>query len=134
MKNLKSIDGIGEFYAHKLKDEGIHSQETLLEKCASPQERYILAQKAGITEKHLLEWLNRADLARVNGIGEEYADLLEHTGVDTVRELRMRNAEILWQAMKMINQQWHLVRRIPTLKQVQSWIDQAQDLPRMIFY
>ena len=134
MKHLKSIEGIGGTYADRLEDAGIESQESLLERCASRRERELLAQKAGVSEKLLLNWVNRADLARVNGIGEEYAYLLEHAGVDTVRELRVRNAENLWKTLKMLNSDRHYVRRLPTLKQVKRWVAQAQYLPRMIFY
>jgi len=36
--------------------------------------------------------VNHADLCRIDGVGSEYADLLEAAGVDTVPELAQRNA------------------------------------------
>ena len=38
----------------------------------------------------MLELVNRADLARIKGIGEVYSNLLENAGVDTVLELSKR--------------------------------------------
>ncbi len=51
---------------------------------------------------------------RVKGIGEEYSDLLEAAGVDTVPELAQRRADNLTQKMAEVNEQKQLVRRLPT--------------------
>ena len=39
---------------------------------------------------------NRADLARVRGVGGVFSDLLEHAGVDTVREFAIRRPDNLY--------------------------------------
>ena len=134
MTRLRKIEGIGDFYEHKLEDNGIHSQEELLEQCGRAYMRKQVAKRCNLSEKLLLKWLNRADLARVKGIGEEYADLLEAAGVDTVRELRLRNPENLYRKLAEVNNTKNLVRKLPTFKMVQDWIQQCQQLPRMIFY
>lgn len=79
-------------------------------------------------------WLNRTDLARVKGIGEEYADLLEVAGIDTVPELAQRNPDNLYQKLVEINEARNLVRRPPTQAQVGAWVEQAKTLPRIITY
>ncbi|HPI74123.1 MAG TPA: DUF4332 domain-containing protein, partial [bacterium] len=71
---------------------------------------------------------------RVKGIGPEYAELLEAAGVDSLPELAQRNAENLHPAMMACNGEKKLVRRPPSLKQVKSWIKQANHLPRAITY
>ena len=87
MTKLVDIEGVGETYEQKLQHAGVATQEALLEMGATPKGRKDLAEKSGVTEKLILGWVNRVDLARIKGIGEEYADLLEAAGVDTVPEL-----------------------------------------------
>ena len=91
MANLLEIEGIGEVYRKKLKETGISTTDKLLEQGATPQGRKEIAAKADISPKLVLEWVNHADLFRINGVAEEYADLLEEAGVDTVVELAQRN-------------------------------------------
>jgi predicted flap endonuclease-1-like 5' DNA nuclease len=134
MTKLIAIEGIGEVYAGKLQAAGLVTTEALLEQGATPQGRQALAEKAGISGHLILEWVNRADLFRIKGVGEEYSDLLEAAGVDTVPELAQRNAENLYAKLAEVNAAKKLVRRIPTQAQVAGWIDQAKKLPRAISY
>lgn len=134
MTALAKIEGIGEKYAAKLQEAGVNTLEGLLEKGKTPQGRKALSETTGISEKLILEWVNLADLFRIKGIGEEYSDLLEEAGVDTVMELAQRNPENLLAKMTEINQQKKLVRRLPMLSQVQDWVEQAKNLPRVIEY
>ncbi len=132
MTKLVDIEGIGEAYSGKLLSAGISSVEALLESCGAKPARKNLAEKSGISEKRILNWVNRADLARISGVSTQYADLLESAGVDTVPELAQRNAENLQEKMAQCNEETHLVRKVPSLSQVQSWIAQAKELPRKI--
>jgi predicted flap endonuclease-1-like 5' DNA nuclease len=134
MTKLTKIEGIGETYAQSLLDAGIATTEALLEKGSSPRGRQELADQTGISGKLILRWVNEADLFRIKGVGEEYADLLEAAGVDTVPELARRNAENLHAKMVEVNQEKKLVRQLPSQAQVQSWIEQAQALPRVVTY
>ena len=81
-----------------------------------------------------MKWANRADLDRISGVGSEYADLLEAAGVDTVPELAQRKPENLHKKMVEVNEEKKLVRKMPTLKQVEGWVDQAGKLPRVLNY
>ena len=134
MTKLTTIEGIGETYAQQLLEAGIATTEALLAQGASPKGRQELADKTGIGGKLILGWVNAADLFRIKGVGEEYSDLLEASGVDTVPELARRNAENLRAKMAEVNQEKRLVRQLPSQAQVQSWIEQAQALPRVMTY
>jgi predicted flap endonuclease-1-like 5' DNA nuclease len=134
MAPIKKIEGIGEKYTKQLKMIGIGTTQALLEQGASAKGRQEIAEKSGIGEKLVLEWVNRADLFRVKGVGEEYSDLLEASGVDTVVELAQRKAENLYEKMVTVNQEKKLVRKLPTLAQVASWVDQSKKLPRVVTY
>ncbi len=134
MAKLSEIEGIGETYQAKLEAEGIKTVEKLLDDCCEKKARKELAGKSGISEKLILNWVNRADLSRVKGISTQYADLLECAGVDTVPELAQRNAENLHAKMLEINTEKNLVRQVAGLSQVEDWIAQAKQLPRKINY
>lgn len=131
---ILSIEGIGPVYAEKLVAAGVKTVEALLEKGASLKGREMLAEVTGISEKLILEWVNLADLMRIKGVGEEYSDLLEEAGVDTVKELKHRNPDNLYKALVEINMEKKLVRRVPTLKEVQKWIAEAAELPAVVTY
>ncbi len=131
---LVTIEGIGETYAAKLKEMDLSTVEELLEKGSTPQGRKELAEQSGISSKLILRWVNMADLFRIKGVSEENADLLEAAGVDTVPELAQRNPQNLHQKMVETNQEKELVRRVPGVGQVESWVKQAKVLPRKITY
>ncbi len=134
MAKLTDIEGIGETYQSKLEAEGITTVEKLLDDCCEKKARTEIANKAGVSEKLMLNWVNRADLSRVKGISTQYADLLECAGVDTVPELAQRNAGNLHVKMQDVNNEKNLVRQVPGQNQVEDWVAQAKQLPRKINY
>ena len=134
MASIVSIEGIGEAYRAKLQAVGIRTTEALLARAATPKGRRELEEQTGISGTLILEWANRADLYRIKGINEEYSDLLEAAGVDTVPELAQRDPDNLYQALVETNQAKRLVRHMPGRNQVAAWIAQAKELPRVITY
>ncbi len=134
MASLINIEGIGPKYAEVLSTVGIKSVGALLKAGATVKGRKEIAEKTNISEKLILEWVNLADLFRIRGLGEEYTDLLEEAGVDTIVELATRNPANLILKLKEVNEQKKLVRRLPSVKQVTDWINQAKKLPRMVSY
>lgn len=134
MAKLEEIEGIGPGFAVKLRKAGVRSTGDLLKKGATPAGRKKISADSGISDKLILEWVNHSDLFRIKGVGEEYADLLEEAGVDSVVELSKRKAENLFDAMKKTNEKKKLVRQFPGLSQVQEWVKQAKKLPRGIKY
>ncbi|MGI6374640.1 MAG: DUF4332 domain-containing protein [Anaerolineae bacterium] len=134
MTKLASIEGIGPVYEEKLNAAGVRSIEKLLEIGKTPKGRAQLAEDSGISPKLLLEWINHADLFRIKGVAEEYSDLLEEAGVDTVPELAQRNADNLYARLVEVNAAKKLVRRLPPKVLVEDWVAQAKTLPRIIEY
>ena len=132
MPSIDAIEGIGHRYATKLRKARIRTTEALLKSAGTRPGRGELAGATGIDEKLILAWVNRADLMRVKGVGEEYSDLLEAAGVDTVKELRRRNAANLLAAMVEVNDKKRLVRRLPTLGMVERWVEHSKTLEPII--
>ena len=131
---IVDIEGVGEVYAEKLVAAGINKVSELPEKCAAPKGRKELAEATEISEKLILRWANHADLFRINGVGPQFAELLEKAGVDTVKEFRHRVAENLQPKLVEVNEQYHICGRVPALSEVQKMIDQAKELePKMTY-
>jgi len=132
MTKLVDIEGVGKTYAAKMEKIGVKTVEELLRQGASKKGRTALAEKSGVSDKLILEWVNRADLTRIRGVSTQYADLLENAGVDSVPELAQRNAENLQQKMAEVNTKKKLVRLVPGLNSVSSWVEQAKKLPKLV--
>ncbi|MEZ4288336.1 MAG: DUF4332 domain-containing protein [Polyangiales bacterium] len=134
MAKLVEIEGIGDVNAGKLEKAGLTTVEALLKEGATPAGRKKIAEASGVGEKQILTWVNKADLFRIKGVGEEYSDLLEASGVDTVPELAQRNAANLTAKMAEVNESKKLVRALPAESMVAGWIEQAGKLDRVVTY
>jgi len=134
MASITTIEGIGAKYRKALIAGGIKTTGALLKAGATKKGRKALAASSGCTEKQILGWVNRADLMRVRGVGEEYSDLLEASGVDTVKELRKRKPVNLHAKMLQVNsaKRKALVRRPPSLGEVERWVAHAGELDPMV--
>ena len=128
------IEGVGEVYAEKLQAVGIKTTAALLAKCATPKGRQELAEATGISDKLILKWTNHADLMRITGIAGQFAELLEASGVDTVKELKHRVPANLKAKMDEVNAEKKLVRRVPNLPEVEKMVAQAKELEAVITY
>lgn len=125
---IDEIEGIGAKYAERLQAAGIKTTDDLLSACGSRKGRDDVATQTGCSASQLLKWANMADPMRISGVGEEYSELLEAAGVDTVKELATRNAENLAAKMKEVNEAKKLTRAVPAASQVQKWVDQAKTM------
>ena len=128
------VEGIGPVYGKKLNDAGIKNTDQLLNACKTKAMRLKLAADSGIDESHILRFANMVDLFRIHGVGSEYADLLEASGVDTVKELATRNPANLTAKMAEVNNEKKLVRRNPTEKMGEKWVNEAKTLPGALEY
>ena len=133
-KGIQSVEGIGPKYATLLKREGIYTPDKLLETGGNRAGRKLLAEKTSINEKYILKWVNMCDLFRIKGVAGQYSELLEGAGVDTVKELRNRNAENLAEKMDEVNKVKRLCKASPSVKTVTKWIDQAKKLAPAVTY
>lgn len=129
---IDEVEGIGPSYAGKLESADINTTDDLLKLCCDAKGRKATSEKTGISEKMLLEWANMADLMRVSGVGKQFAELLEASGVDTVKELRNRNAANLTEKMGEVNDEKNLCNSNPAESVVSGWIEQAKTMDPLI--
>ena len=134
MANIKEIEGIGPVFGKKLEGAGIATTDALLEQGASKSGRKKIADESGMDESKILSIVNMADLMRVKGVGAEFAELLEAAGVDTLKELRNRNAANLHVALEETNAKKSLTRRVPSLSMVEEFIEQAKAAEPKVTY
>ena len=131
--NILEVEGIGQVFAEKLAGAGITTTESLLERCGSAGGREAVAAATGISAEQLLKWTNHVDLMRLDGVGSEYADLLEAAGVDSPAELAQRNAANLAQTFQEVDAarpNW--IRQLPSEATVAGWIAQARALDKVV--
>lgn len=131
---VETIEGVGTVYGEKLNAVGIKTTDELLAKCATPKGRQELAESTGISHTLILKWTNHADLMRINGIAGQFAELLEASGVDTVKELKHRVPANLHAKLEEVNAQKNLVNRVPGLPEVEKMVEQAKELEAVVTY
>jgi predicted flap endonuclease-1-like 5' DNA nuclease len=132
--HISELRGISDAVLNTLKAKGFGDSESLLEAAKTPQGRKELAKAAAVDATVILELVNRADLARVKGIGRVYSDLMEEAGVDTVKELAQRVPANLHAKLVEINAKRQLTQRPPSVDQVAEFVAQAKELPAMVEY
>lgn len=134
MTSLETIEGIGPTYAERLRSAGIWTVEALLRSGSTPEGRRELEERTGIGHEFIVDWVSRADLMRIRGVGEAYSNLVEKAGVDTVTELARCDPDNLYERLLRVNAQKLLVRRPPSRAMVARWVEQAEALPRVVSY
>ncbi|MFV0376229.1 MAG: DUF4332 domain-containing protein [Mangrovibacterium sp.] len=131
-RKITEIEGIGPVFAEKLASAKVTTVEGLLETGASKGGRKKLAADSGIDEGKILDWVNMADLFRIKGVASQFAELLKAAGVDTVKELRTRNAENLHAKLVEVQAEKKITRAVPALSQVTDYIEQAKALEPVV--
>jgi predicted flap endonuclease-1-like 5' DNA nuclease len=123
---IAEIKGLNPTEKAKLSATGLKTVEELLARAQGQSQRASLAKELGVPVSEVTEWINRADLMRINGVGREFSNLLENAGVDSCKELQHRVAENLHAKLKESNAAGAFTKQTPGLKQIQSWIAQAK--------
>lgn len=133
-QKIEDVEGIGPAKGERFRAAGVRDTDSLLEKARTAKQRHELAVQSELSEAQILKFANMVDLYRINGVGSEFAELLEAAGVDTVPELAKRNVTNLTTAMSAVNEARKLTRRVPTETEVSKWVEEAKTLPRVIEY
>lgn len=131
---IEEIEGIGPVFGEKLGKAGIKNTDDFLDICSSPKGRKKVAEDTEITSKLILRWANLADLMRISGIGPQFSELLEASGVDTVKELRHRRADNLSAKMAEVNAEKNLAKSSPAESVVADWIEKSKTTEPKITY
>ncbi len=123
---IEQIEGIGTHYGHKLMSVGVFTTHDLLDRCATPDKLNELVLTSDISPVLLATWNRQADLMRVSGIGPEFGELLESSGIESVAELAIRKPENITHLLARVNEEKRLTRAVPALKTVEGWVERAK--------
>ena len=131
---MELIERIDATHVVKLNQAGIVTVLDLLQRGATRKDRAALAESTGLNAGLILTWINHADLFRIKGVGKQFGELLEAAGVDTVVELAQRNPANLFSTLTQVNAEKKLAGRSPRQDEVNTWVQQAKGLPRVVEY
>lgn len=123
---LEQIEGIGPFFAERLMSAGVHNSDELLSRCSTDEGKRRLADSAAVSVRQLSTWMHQADLMRVSGIGSEFGQLLEVSGVESVEQLSKRDPENIVNLLHRVNSERKLTRAVPSIKTVAKWVERAR--------
>jgi CBS domain-containing protein len=84
---LSEVKGIKGKFDRKLRRVGLFTTKDLLNRCRNPTARNSYANEIGIDANLLLKWTKMADLMRIEGIGQQLAELMVLAGIDSVKIL-----------------------------------------------
>lgn len=125
---LEQIEGIGPFFAERLVHAGVNNSDELLTRCSTDDGKRRLADSCAISVGQLTTWMHQADLMRVSGIGSEFGQLLEVSGVESVKQLSERDPESIAHLMHRVNNERKLTRAVPSTKTVAKWVSRAKEM------
>jgi|GEM_PF-1172936 len=125
---LLSLPGINAHIEGLLREESITTTLDLLNASATPEERQALVEAIGIPMDRLYAWAKMADLLRLSGIDPYIAALLLAAGVDSLRELRQRDAANLHRTLVQTNNAENLVVDVPEINTLAAWIMESETL------
>jgi predicted flap endonuclease-1-like 5' DNA nuclease len=131
---ISKLYGVSREVRFALKIHAITTSERLLHAAARYEDRQALAVAARLHLEALTAVVQRADIARVNGIGTSFARMLADVGIPDVATLAVRDARALQLRLHAFNQVERLVRRCPTLDEIVDWVAQARQLPVIVTY
>lgn len=124
--DLIDVEGIGPAYLKKLAAAGITSRAQLLQKDA--EGRPALAAASGIGEGLLGKWVSQIELAGLDGISDQDAEILVASGITSVQALAAAHADILNGNLIALNAEKNLVKEVASVEQIKGWIEQAKAL------
>jgi predicted flap endonuclease-1-like 5' DNA nuclease len=126
--NIIDIEGIGPKYAKTLKAKaGIEKLEDLMVLTKAKIKE--VAVKTKISEKMIDKWQEHANLMKIDGIGPEYADVLNQIGIDSVKELSKRDPQgVLDKIIEFDKGKPNVIRKLPTLVNVKNWVVQSKKM------
>lgn len=131
-QDVETIEGIGSLRGEMLRNAGIRTLDDLLRAGATRMKRQRLANEFGVSYSTMDKWVYRGDLLRIRGIGRQYSELLETAGIAPVTDLSRRSPSYLWQKLREINRRRKIVKRIPPLKTIETWVYRAKNLEPMV--
>lgn len=131
---LTSFTGIDKSIIGRLAKEGIKSSKDLFERAITKENRRKLSMETGIGYDDILALAKLSDIARVNGVGPVFAQMLCEAGCDSVVKFAKADPESLFNRLQDINQNKRCTNAKYTAKDIAFCCKFAKMLPHSIEY
>jgi hypothetical protein len=109
-------------YRRELPKVGIATFDDLLSKTRQKKEMDELALRLLIPREILIQWVEKARLVQLKGLGVENLRLLEAVGIDSISALAKENPEILYDKIEQVSRE----RVPPQEAKIRIWVREAQ--------
>jgi len=109
-------------YRRELPKVGITSLGELLSKTREKDDRDELALRLLIPKEVLIQWVEKAQLARLKGLGVGNLRLLERVGIDSISALAKDDPDHLYEKLEQIPQD----RVLPRRAMIRIWVREAR--------
>jgi predicted flap endonuclease-1-like 5' DNA nuclease len=124
---LTTINGIGPTYAARLADVGVGGISDFLGRTGTAEDIGKLAESTGFSAGTIESWRSQADLARVDGVGGSYQQLLHRGGIWTLGQLASSDPERLVSELTGLDTVDGL-EQMPSIYSVKKWRSEAKRL------
>jgi hypothetical protein len=109
-------------YRRELPKVGIANLDDLLSKTSQKKEMDELALRLLVPREILIQWVEKARLVQLKGLGVENLRLLEAVGIDSISVLAKENPEILYDKIEQVSRE----RVPPQEAKIRIWVREAQ--------
>ncbi len=113
-------------YRRELPRIGIATFDDLLSKTGQKKEMDELALRLLIPKETLIQWVEKARLVQLKGLGVENLRLLEGVGIDSISALAKENPEILHDKIEQVSRE----RALPEEAKIRIWVSEARKTVR----
>lgn len=127
MTTIADVAGIDRRSAIRLRKAGIKTAEALMARTRGPERLVSLSEQTGIDADALLDITKTVELMGLDGVGSRYCTLLKAAGIHTVEDLAGHSPQEILENLEAANHRIRLVRRLPNLDYVESWVRQARE-------
>lgn len=125
MTTIADVAGIDRRSAARLRKAGIKTSRAFLEKARDREGLRTLSEKTGIDHETLLDIADTASMMGLEGLGSRYCALLRAAEIHSREDLGRRSAKEVLEALESANHRTRMVRRLPGIQEVGSWVRQA---------
>lgn len=121
---VASVEGVGEVYSEDLAGLGIEDTRDLWS-----ADEGTVSEALDVPKRIVASWRSRAELMAVSGLGPQYAELLERSGVEGIEDLARREADELLESINAKDEELeiNIQGSKVTKARVEGWIQLAQE-------
>lgn len=131
---LKDFLGVDEKTICRLEELGIRTTVHLYDRVLTIKDRKLLAESVDADEAEITRLAKLADLSRIRWVNHTFAYMLFEAGFDTVKKVAAADYEILYQKIKVLNEEKKIYKAHIGLHDMKLCVEAAKEVPLDIAY